>query len=357
MDASLPAQTALIALQHGSSIMEAAVIGLDIAKNVFQVHGNDASGRAVLRRQLRRADLLRFFANLPACTVGIEACGTAHYWARRLAELGHSVKLIAPQFVRAFVKSNKNDSLDAEAIAEAVVRPNMRFVTVKSPTQQSILALHRARDGLVRSRVALTNQVQGLLAEFGFVLAGSHRQLPRQLPSLADDESNDLPGPMRALLRCLCAQLNDLLQRIGELEKEIHAWHRQDERSRRLEAIPGIGPITASALAASVPDANTFKNGRQMAAWLGLVPRQQSTGGKSRLLGISKRGDSYLRRLLVHGARAVLRQLTRAPARESTWSARLVARRHPNVVICAIANKNARIAWALLSTGQEYCPH
>lgn len=246
--------------------MEAAVIGFDIAKHVFQVHGNDVTGRAVLRKQLRRNEVMRFFGTLPVCVVGIEACGTAHYWARQLTGLGHTVKLVAPQFVRAFVKSNKSDSLDAEAIAEAVTRPSMRFVTVKSPEQQAVLALHRTREGLVRSRVAIANQIQGLLAEFGVVLTGGHRQLPRQLPALVDDEGSELPGPMRTLLRCLWAHLTDLLERTCELENEILRWHRRDERSRRLETIPGIGPITASALAASVPDASMFKNGRQMAA-------------------------------------------------------------------------------------------
>jgi transposase len=308
----------------------------------------------VLRKQLKRAEVAKFFANVPACLVGMEACGSAHYWGRKLVELGHTVKLMAPQFVKPYVKTNKNDARDAEAICEAVARPNMRFVPLKMPEQQAMLALHRARQGFVKARTAQANQMRGLLAEFGLVIPKGVGHVAAKLPGILEDAENGLPGSSRQLFARLLAHFTELDRQVGELEQQIKAWHRQSEASRRLEAIPGVGPLTASALLASIGDAQSFANGRQLAAWLGLVPRQDSTGGKTTLLGISKRGDVYLRTLLIHGARSVLRQLKRHADRGDGWLARLAVRRNPNIAAVALANKNARIVWALLAHGRDY---
>jgi len=323
---------------------------------VFQIHGVDERGQAVLRKQLKRSEVLRFFANLPPCLIGMEACASAHHWARQLIALGHEVKLMAPQFVKPYVKTNKNDRNDAEAICEAVARPNMRFVPVKTPEQQALLAQHRARAGVMKARNAQANQIRGLLGEFGIVLPQGIGPLSRRLPEILEDGENELPGLMRALLRRLLAQLKQLDQQVGELEREIVLWHRDHEDSRRLERIAGVGPLTASAFVASVGNAKGFKNGRQVAAWLGIVPRQDSTGGKPRLLGISKHGDVYLRTLFIHGARSVLRHLEHRPDQVDSWLGRLLARRNKNVAAVALANKNARIAWALLAHQREFEP-
>lgn len=335
--------------------MKITSIGLDLAKTVFQVHGVDINGKKVVSKTLKRSQVLPFFANLPPCLVGMEACGSAHYWARKLSALGHTVKLMAPQFVKPYVKSNKNDAADAEAICEAVMRPNMRFVPVKDEEQQAMLALHRARQGFVKARTAQANQLRGLLAEYGIVLPQGINAIGRRLPEILEDGENELPVMFRQLLHRLYEHLKMLDQQVDGLEAEIHAWHRQNEASRRLAEIPGIGPITATALVASVGDAKNFANGRQLAAWLGLVPRQHSSGGKPTLLGISKRGDAYLRTLLIHGARAVARA---AEARENADHRlqRLLERRHKNIVAVAWANRNARIVWALLAHGRAYQP-
>jgi transposase len=286
--------------------MEIATIGIDLAKNVFQVHGVNRNGKVLLRKQLRRDQIATFFANLQPCLIGMEACGSAHHWARKLQALGHTVKLMAPQFVKPYVKSNKNDAADAEAICEAVVRPSMRFVPIKNIEQQSVLSLHRVRQGFVKARTAQANQIRGLLSEFGIVVPQGIAYITQRVPELIDDASNALPGSFRLLIDRLLEHLRMLHRQIDEIEAVIKAWHRDNEASQRLEKVPGIGPLTATALVATVGDARNFANGRELAAWLGLVPRQHSSGGKQNLLGMSKRGDAYLRTMLIHGARSVI---------------------------------------------------
>jgi len=334
--------------------MKVTTIGIDLAKNVIQVHGVDERGKAALKKQLKRAQVAAFFANLPPCLIGMEACAGAHHWARKLESFGHSVKLMAPQFVKPYVKTNKNDVADAEAICEAVSRPNMRFVPVKNAEQQAVLALHRARQGFVKARTAQANQIRGLLAEYGIVIPQGIGHIAKRLPEILENAENDLPGAFRQLLDRLGDHLKELDRQVGELEVQIQTWHRENEVSKRLAQIPGIGPITASALVASIGDAKNFENGRQLAAWLGLVPRQHSSGGKQVLLGISKRGDTYLRTLLIHGARAVIRVAERKVGHADSWLARLMERRNHNVAAVALANKNARTVWALLAHGRDY---
>jgi len=312
-------------------VKNVTTVGLDLAKNVFQVHGIDERGRAVLRKTLKRAEMAIFFANLPTCLIGMEACGGAHFWARKLATLGHTVKLMAPQFVKPYVKSNKNDARDAEAICEAVARPTMRYVPVKSADQQSVLALHRVRQGFVTARTAQANQIRGLLGEFGIVIRKGIGAIGRELPEILEDGENGLPFPSRQLFQRLLGHFRELDRQVRELERAITAWHQENEDSERLEGIPGIGPLTATALVASIGDAKTFRGGRQMAAWLGLVPRQHSSGGKERLLGISKRGDVYLRTMLIHGARSLLLSLKRRGVAGDGWIGRLLQRRSLNV--------------------------
>ena len=299
----------------GASTMNITTVGVDLAKILFQIHGVDARGKVALRKQLKRSQVVGFFTQLPPCLVGMEACGGAHYWARKLTECGHTVKLIAPQFVKPYVKTNKNDAADAEAICEAVGRPNMRFVPIKNTEQQALLGLHRARQGFVTERTAQANQIRGLLSEFGLVMPVGIRCIESKLPQILEDAENGLSGASRALFARLFEHFRALDRQVDELEREINAWHRENLASQRLQRIPGIGPLTASALVASVGDAKVFHNGRQFAAWLGLVPRQSSSGGKTNLLGISKRGDVYLRTLLIHGARSVLLSLKRHPDR------------------------------------------
>lgn len=335
--------------------MKLTVIGMDLAKNVFQVHGSDERGKPLLKKQLKRAQVMPFFANLTLCKIGMEACGSAHYWARKLRALGHTVQLIAPQYVKPFVKRNKSDAADAEAICEAVTRPNMPAVPIKNASQQAILSVHRARQGFVKARTAQANQIRGLLAEFGIVIPQGISHIAKRVPEIIEDGENDLPGSFRLLIQRLVDHLKVLDQQIGELELEIQTWHRENEASKKLAKIPGVGPITASALVASVGDARSFKNGRQLAAWLGIVPRQHSTGGKPTLLGISKRGDTYLRTLLIHGARAVIRMAEHKPNIDP-WLKKLISRRNKNVAAVALANKNARTIWALLTHDREYNP-
>lgn len=336
--------------------MKLTTIGIDLAKNVFQVHGTDDKGRAVLRKQLKRAQMLPFFAKLTPCRIGLEACGSAHYWARKLQALGHTVQLIAPQYVKPFVKRNKNDAADAAAICEAVTRPDMPTVPIKSAEQQAILSVHRARQGFVKARTAQANQIRGLLAEYGIVLPQGIGHLARRVPAIIEDGENDLPGGFRLLIARLLDHLKELDRQVGELAAEIQLWHRHNAASQKLAAIPGLGPLSASAIAASVGDVRNFKNGRQLAAWLGIVPRQHSTGGKPTLLGISKRGDAYLRTLLIHGARAVIRTAELKPDADP-WLKALLARRNKNVAAVALANKNARTIWALLAHDRDYDPH
>jgi len=336
--------------------MNITTIGLDLAKNVFQVHGVDERGKVRVRKQVKRAQWMGFFANLPPCLVGMEACASAHFWARKLTELGHTVKLMAPQFVKPYVKTNKHDAADAEGICEAVRRPNMRFVPVKNAEQQALLGLHRARQGFVIARTAQANQIRGLLAEFGIVFAKGVHWVTKKMPEILEDAENGLPGMSRELFNRLLAHFRELDRQVKELDGQIQAWHREDAASLRLQGIPGIGPITASALVASIGDASAFKSGRQLAAWLGLVPRQSSTGGKVQLFGISKRGDTYLRTLLIHGTRSVLRHLKSEGTPTQRWLERLLTRCHPNVAAVALANKNARVVWALLAHGRDYQP-
>ena len=334
--------------------MKITTVGIDLAKDVFQVHGVDAHGKAVLRKQLKRKDVVSFFANLEPCLIGMEACGSSHYWARKLAALGHTVRLMAPQFVKPYVKTNKSDRNDAEAICEAVARPNMRFVAVKTGEQQAVLSVHRARQGFVKARTAQANQIRGLLAEFGIVIAKGMGHIAKRLPEILEDGENGVPGMMRELLQRLGENLKEMDKQVGELERQIKLWHRENEQSRKLEAIAGIGPITASAYVASVGDAKSFKNARQVAAWLGMVPRHEGSGGKVKPGRISKRGDVYLRTLLIHGARSVIRQFERKPDQAEGWLKELLARRHKNIAAVALAAKNARIAWALLAHERSY---
>ena len=334
--------------------MKATTIGIDLAKHVFQLHGVDQHGKTVLTRKLKRDQMISFFANLPSCLIGMEACSSAHFWANKLQGLGHTVKLMAPQFVKPYVKTNKNDAADAEAICEAVTRPTMRFVPIKSSEQLAVLALHRARQGFVKARTAQANQIRGLLAEYGLIMPQGISHISKQVPDLLEDSENGLPGTFRQLLMRLHEHFKALDKQVRELEDTIVRWHRECAVSQKLAQLPGIGPLTASALVASIGDAKNFKNGRQLAAWLGLVPRQHSSGGKQTLLGISKRGDIYLRTLLIHGARAVLRVAEHKASFAGSWLAGVMGRRNHNVAAVAQANKTARIVWALLVHDREY---
>jgi transposase len=339
---------------RGTSEMQATTIGLDIAKNVFQVHGTDARGRVVLRPRLTRAKVLAFFANVPRCVIGLEACGGAHYWARELIRLGHDARLMPPQYVKAYLKTNKHDVADAEACCEAVQRPSMRFVPVKSEAQQATLMVHRVRDQLIGQRTASINARRGHLAELGIV-AVQRRVGLRQLLALRGElEDERIPPLARDMLQLLVGQIRELETKIASLDRRRVVLTRTDPVGRSLAEVPGIGPVIATAFAATVPDANVFRSGRHLAAWLGLVPRQHATGGKERRLGISKRGDGYLRRQLIHGARALVRISPGRTGKVWSWIAGLLARRPFNVVVAAVANKLARILWAMLSRGEAY---
>jgi len=335
--------------------MKIKIIGIDLAKSVYQIHGVDEHGKVLVRKQLKRAELSSYFANLEPCLIGMEACGSAHHWARKFEGYGHTVKLMAPQFVKAYVKTNKNDLADAEAICEAVSRPNMRFVALKTVEQQAILSVHRARQGFVKARTAQANQIRGLLSEFGIVIPQGIQSIKKRIPEILEDGENGLPGAMRNLIDRLAVNLKEMDRQARELEAQIQQWHRENASSRKLAEIPGLGPITASAIVATVGDAREFKNARQLAAWMGLVPKQNSSGGKQNLLGISKRGDTYLRTLMIHGARAVIRFAERKAEPES-WLRKLMGRRNKNVAAVALANKNARIVWALLTHDRTFRP-
>lgn len=333
-----------------------STIGLDLAKSVFQVHGADIDGHPVLRKKLRRGQVLRFFSTLEPCLVAMEACGGAHHFARELQDLGHKVHLIPPQYVKPFVKTNKNDAADAEAICEAAQRPTMRFAPIKSREQQAVLMIHRTRDLLVRQRTQLINALRGHLSEFGIVVAQGRCNTGKLITIVEDETDDRLPELARQTLRSFVEQLYATNLQIAELESRLRSWHRSNEASRRLTAIPGVGIITATAIVATVGDASQFSSGRQLAAWLGIVPKQNSSGGKARLGRISKHGDGYLRRLLVHGARAVLRWSRNDKEKRTPWLEAMLVRRPTNVVLVAMANKNARIIWAMLSRSEEYQP-
>jgi transposase len=330
--------------------MEVTTIGLDLAKHVFQVHGVDASGSVVLRRRLRRREVLTFFAGLKPCLVGMEACATAHYWARELRALGHEVRLMPAQYVKAYLRRGKNDAADAAAICETVTRPSMRFVPVKGEAQQAALMLHRVRDLLVRQRTQLINAIRGHLAEFGLIEAQGPWNIGRLLSGLEQDGS--VPELVRELVQLLAMELQEVEKRIGEVDARVLAWHKADPVSQRLATIPGIGPLVATAIAATVPDPSGFRSGREFAAWLGLVPRQNSTGGKTRLGRTSRQGDAYIRRLLVIGAQSVL--YCSKAARANPWIQGLLGKRPRMVVAVALANKTARIAWAVMARGATY---
>ena len=331
---------------------EVVTIGLDIAKSVFQVHGIDAEGGVVLRRQLRRAHLLRFFAKQPACLIGIEACASAHHWGRELTKLGHQIRLMPPSYVKPYVKRQKNDAADAEAICEAVTRPSMRFVEVKSDEQQSVMVLHRVRLILMRQRVQLSNAIRGHMAEFGIV-APIGREGLRSLIRMIVGGDERVPQQAQFCLQLLGKQLELISRQILETDRQIRASARATEIGRRLMDVPGVGPLLASALVATIADPKAFRSGRNLAAWIGLVPRQSSSGGKERLGGITKQGDRYLRQLLVVGALAVVRYADRHGTRRP-WLVQLLARRTTKVAAVALANKTARIVWAMMVSGESY---
>ena len=338
---------------RGAVDMQITTIGLDIAKNVFQVHGIDATEKVVVRKQLRRSQVLAFFKAVPPCLVGMEACATAHYWARELTKLGHRVRLMPAKDVKAYVKRNKNDAADAEAICEAVRRPTMRFVQVKSAEQQGQLMLHRTRDLLMRQRTQVINALRAHMAELGIVAAQGREGIKELLKIIAREEDARLPVDAHTSLVVLAAELQALQTMIRSIEKRIIVQHRSSEASKRLETIPGIGVIGATAIAATVSDPKVFRSGRDLAAWIGLVPREGSTGGKQKLGPISKQGDQYLRRILVVGAHAVLKRARLHPEKYP-WLTQLLARKPFRVVAVALANKMARIAWVLLARGGTY---
>lgn len=331
-------------------------IGLDTAKHLFQLHGVDQREKPVLRKSLRRPQLLPFFANLPPCLIGLEACAGSHHWARELSKLGHEVRLISPQLVKPYVKGNQTDANDAEAICEAVGRPNMRFVPVKTTEQQAILLVHRVRQGLVKERTALANRTRGLLGEYGIIIGQGLIQVRRRLPEILEDADQPLSGPTRAVFADLYAQRQALDAQIATYDAKLQALHRASADRQRLAAIPGVGPVTATAMLAALGNGQAFANGRQVAAWLGWVPRQASSGGKVQWRGISQRGDAYLRTLLIHGARSRVQAAAGKDDADSRWINALVKRRNQNVAAVAVANQHARMIWALLTRGEAYRP-
>src|SRR3954452_21451069 len=330
--------------------MQMTTIGLDLAKHVFQVHGVEVNGTVIEKRRLRRNQVLAFFAKLPSCLIGMEACATAHFWARELRRLGHEVRLIPPQYVKPYVRRGKNDAADAAAICEAVSRPSMRYVPIKTEEQQSVLVMHRARDLLVRQRTQLSNAIRGHLAEFGLIQAQGIWNVGRLLDAMRDDAT--IPEDASATIELLAEQLGALDERINRVDARIAACHKANVVSQRLATIPGIGPLSATAITATVADAAAFRSGREFAAWLGLTPVQKSTGGKQRLGRISRKGDQYIRRLLIIGAHTAL--LRSKVARANPWIQSLLARCARLKVAVALANKMARIAWALMAKGESY---
>ena len=334
---------------------EISTIGLDLAKNVFQVHGVDGEGVAVVKKQIKRHQMLDYFAKLKPCLIGVEACATAHYWGRELSRLGHTVKLIPPSYVKPYVRRGKNDAVDAAAICEAVSRPHMRFVAIKSEDQQAVLMLHKTRDLLIRERVRLGNALRGHLAEFGFVFPAGEAGVREAMDYVNDLKASLLPLAQKAL-QMLAAQYVAMKKDIAALEKEIIAWHKTNQDSQRVATIPGIGALGASAIVATIGNAQQFKAGREFAAWTGLTPRQNSSGGKDRLGGISKQGNAYLRRLLVLGATGQMRSSRRGQAPGGAWFGKLIERKSPRVAITALANKTARVVWAVLTKQEHYRP-
>lgn len=334
--------------------MDITTLGIDIAKSVFQLHGVDAKGAVVLQKKLRRGAVLDFLGKAGPCLIGIEACATSHHWAREIANLGHEVRLIPPAYVKPYVKRQKNDAADAEAICEAVTRPNMRFVPVKSTEQQGVLVLHRSRDLLMRQRTMILNATRAHFAEFGIIAAQGPSQVMGLIQRLRSDEDLELPDIARTALLALGAHLEALAGEIGGIDRQLRAWHRTDATSQRLETIPGVGLITATALVASITDPTVFKSGRQFAAYLGLVPRQNSSGGKDRLGHISKMGDRYLRKLLVVGATSVIRRAGTNTTQTGAWVRSLMERKPVRLATVAMANKTARIVWAVLTRGETY---
>lgn len=334
--------------------MNVTTIGVDLAKSVFQLHGVDEAGEVVLRKKLRRAAVLDFLRDLPPCLIGLEACATSHFWAREIGALGHEVRLIPPAYVKPYVKRQKNDAADAEAICEAVTRPSMRFVPVKSAERQGVMMLHRTRDLLMRQRTMMLNAIRAHLAEFGIITAQGPAKLATLLHAMREHAIPGLPEVARSALISLMARLDSLTDEIRTLERRLMAWHRKDETSQRLETIPGVGLITATALSASISDPSAFKSGRHFAAFLGLVPRQNSSGGKHRLGRISKMGNGYLRRLLVVGATSVVRRAGTNASATGAWVRSLLERKPARLTTVAMANKTARIAWALMMRGEIY---
>lgn len=331
--------------------MEITTVGLDLAKNVFQVHGVTAAGEVVVRRRLRRSQVREFFADLEPCLIGMEACGTAYFWARELTALG---RIMPPSYVKAYVRRGKSDAVDAEAICEAVMRPNMRFVPIKTEEQQAALMLHKARELLMRQQTMLVNALRAHMAELGMIAPQGRGKVEDIIVVIEDDEDESVPDLAKAALKPLVAQLRANEKGTAALDAEIMAWHKSNEASRRLATIPGVGVLTASAIAATVPDPSFFCSGREFSAWLGLTPRQNSTGGKERLGRISKQGNQYIRRLLVIGATSVLRHARAKSAPGADWVNGLLERRPARLVTVAMANKTARIAWALLTKGETY---
>lgn len=334
--------------------MNISTIGIDLAKNVFQVHGVDANGKHVLKKRLSRSKFPAFFANLPPCVIGLEACGSSNHWARKLRTSGHEVRQISPQYVKPYVKTNKNDSNDAEAICEAVSRPGMRFVPIKDIEQQDIQVVHRVRERLAHERTALVNQTRGILREYGIFIPVGINPFRKQIPEVLEDAQNELTPLTRAIIADQYTSLHELDRSIAEYDQRINAIFRSNELFQRLSTIDGVGPMTATALVAAVGDAKTFRNGRHLAAWLGLVPRQHSSGERHRLLGISKRGNTYLRTLLIHGARSVLQRCDSRTDARSRWLQGVKERRGFNRACVALANKNARVLWALMARGEPY---
>jgi transposase len=329
-------------------------VGLDIAKSVFQVHGVDAAGQVVIRRQLKRRYVLAFFEKLPACLVGIEACASSHHWSRELKTLGHTVRLMPPAYVKPYVKRQKNDTADAEAICEAVTRANMRFVATKTPEQQSCLTLHRTRHLFIRQQTAVINVIRAHLAEFGIVAPVGRKGVEELLNVVTDASDKRLPVVARMCLAALGVHLRRLKEQILEFDRMIMAWHRSNEESKRLDAIPGVGPVLATALVASIADPKAFRSGRNFSAWVGLVPKQHSSGGRDKLGSISKQGDRYLRSLFMAGALAVIRHAKIHGTKHRPWLTALLARRPIKIAAIALANKMARMVWAMMTRGERY---
>lgn len=334
--------------------MNITLLGIDLAKNIFQLHGVDEKGNTMLKKRISREKLTTFIANLPICTIVMESCASANYWARKFQIFGHQVKLISPHFVKPYVRTNKNDANDAQAICEAASRPHVHFVPIKSIEQQDIQNLHRIRTRLIQSRTALVNQIRGLLAEYGVIIPKGIHHAQKQLPFILEDAANELSSLVRETLADLYEELVQFNKKIADYEKRIETIFNQHEDCQRLAGIPGIGALTATALIAAVGDAKLFKNGRHFAAWLGLVPRQHSSGNQTRLFGISKRGNKYLRFLLTHGGRSIALRCQAKSDKRSIWLVEKIKRSGMNKAVVAIANKNARIAWALLAKQEAY---